>query len=1078
MNQISSAFPAVCRNRGGRIRMFFSLRTEDPRRKPPGSFNRRLPIILLLAASAASPQAPEWENPLVNDIGTEPAHASFHAFPDAETALSFDPEKSPFYRSLNGVWKFKWCPNPAAVPGDFQAPAADDSNWDDLPVPSNWQVYGRNHGRDYDPPVFSNIKHPFPADPPRVPRDKNPTGLYRTRFTIPESWRGKLVFLHFAGVQSALTLWVNREKAGYSEDAFTPAEFNITPLVRQGENLLAVQVLHISDGSYLEDQDYWRLSGIFREVFLAARPQVYMRDVRVRTELDPGYRDADLDLEVRVRNASEKMKDPVSIEAVLAGADGAVHFSERMDGRLTASGRDAVLALKRRIVDPEKWTAETPDLYTLTLVLRDGKSRVLEATAVRVGFREVEIKDGLFLVNGRPVKIKGTNRHEFDPDHGRVVSGQRMLQDVMLMKQNNINAVRTSHYPNRPQWLDLCDRYGLYVIGEANVESHELWEKGRYIGDWPDWTGAFVSRGTDMVERDKNHPSVVVWSMGNETGLGRNLDSMYVRMKRIDPTRPVHYESRNPAYAPTLNRYDILSTMYPGLDFILWMMRSDTTRPVIICECPHAMGNSVGNLYKYWDLFYAHPRLQGALVWDWVDQALRETRPDGSVWWNFLNEIDGANAGDGLINADRIPQPELLTVKKQYQNALFEWIDAGSGAVRVTNRFYFTNLNQAALQWELAGDGIVPRSGTLGALDIGPGESRDVKLPCSLSPESGTELFLTLSLRLKDKTTWADAGNEIAWEQFVLRGGTGRVTEDTAKTVPGPVLRQTGETMTVTGKDFTLVFDREKGGLVSYQHRGREILSGPVRAGFWRVPTENDEGGGDRSYASRWRSAGLQELELKESSLKTGDAGGTARITVQNRLEGRGCAFRCTSQYDVDGSVNVYVRNRVQVEGNAPPLGRVGMRFTAPAELDSIAWFGRGPQESYRDRKDAARVGLYRGRVADQHFSYDMPQENGYKTDVRWAAITDRDGAGLRIEGDPVICLSVHDYSDEDLLESKRTQKLQRGGGVHVSVDLQQMGLGGDDSWSPRVHPEFLLQDREYEYAFVLKPVLPSKNKP
>lgn len=1030
-----------------------------------------LPALVLALSAYAG--IPEWQNPEVTDLGTEAPHASFCPYPDAAGALTFEPEKSACRLSLNGVWKFKWCRNPFETPNGFFDAGFDASSWDDLPVPSNWQVYGQNHGRNYDKPFFSNIRHPFPADPPKVPRDNNPTGLYRTVFTLPENWNNRLVFLNFGGVQSAFYLWINGRQVGYSEDAFTPAEFNITAFLKPGENELAAEVLCHSDASYLEDQDYWRFAGIFRDVELTARPFAYIRDFQATTDLDGLYQDAELTVKVTLRNGGAEAVKRHSAVVRLSDEQGRPVLARTLlsTGKIGPE-QDAVLSLTERIANPLKWTAETPNLYTLTVQLLDPDLKTLETAAVRIGFREVSIRNGLLLLNGQAIKFKGANRHEFDPDNGRVLSRETMIRDLVLMKQNNVNAVRTCHYPDTPAWYDLCDQFGIYLIGEANIESHELWEKGRYIADWPEWKNAFVSRGIAMVERDKNHPSVLLWSMGNETGLGRNFDSMYVAMKRIDPGRPIHYESKNPAYAPTLSKYDIISTMYPSVDGILRLMLADTTRPVVICECPHAMGNGVGNLSDYWDTIYAHSRLQGSFVWDWVDQALREKAPDGGVWWNFLNLSDGANAGDGLVNADRTPQPELLTVKRQYQNVKFEAPDPASGKIRINNRFYFTNLNTLTLDWSLIEDGSQVRSGSLGALDVASGGSVEAVVPLGYEPKPGVEAFLNLSMKLREKSAWAGAGHEIAWEQIALPVPVKSPVPEMTDSGPAPKIHETKEVLEVTGKEFSLLFDKTAGGLVAYRYKGRELIAGLVKPNFWRVPTENDEGGGRSSFAARWREAGLDRLTLVPGAVRAEKSGkDRVRVTVQNRMTGKGVRFDCTGVFEVYASGNVSVRNTVQVEGDAPPLGRVGMAFTVPGAYDSLAWYGRGPQESYWDRLDAARVGLYHGRVEDQFFAYDMPQENGNKTDVRWMELTDDDGFGLRIHGEPLLSVNVHDFSDAALLKAKGTQRIVKDGNIHVSVDLHQMGLGGDDSWSPRVHQEFQLKEKKYEYSFTLSPV-------
>ncbi|HYN04608.1 MAG TPA: glycoside hydrolase family 2 TIM barrel-domain containing protein, partial [Vicinamibacteria bacterium] len=681
--------------------------------------------VLFLAAPPAA--KPEWEDPAVFAVGTERPRAGFVPHATREGALSRDRQRSPFFRLLNGRWRFRWVKSPGAVETGFEQPAYDDAAWDTLPVPSNWQVVGANENRPYDRPFFTNIKHPFKADPPHVPHDDNPVGLYRTRFEVPAEWKGRRVFVHFAGVQSAYYVWVNGTRLGYREDAFTPGEFDATAHLKPGTNVLAVEVIHHSDGSYLEDQDYWRLAGIFRDVYLLAQPQVRLRDFRVRTDLDAAYRDATLEIGAFLENRSPNAASGHEVLATVLGADGAEVFRAKLSPTgAVAPGAEAALLGSGKVPAPRLWSAESPTLYTLLLEHRDAAGAVQEVVATRIGFREVEIKGGQLLLNGVAITFKGANRHEFDPDHGRVVSRERMLQDIRLMKQHNFNAVRTSHYPNDPLWLELCDEYGLYAVDEANVESHELWEKKIYIADDPAWTGAFVARGVAMVERDKNHPSVVFWSMGNETGLGRSFDAMYAAMKKIDPTRPIHYESRNPPYAPTLSSFDIISTMYPTVEHVLDLMNQDPTRPVIICEYAHAMGNGLGNFYKYWDAFDAHPRLQGGFIWDWVDQALRHPGPGGRAVWNWVNTSDGANGNDGLVSADRTPQPEILEAKKVQQPVKVEAVDVLAGRVRVTNAYDFADLSGLAVEWRLLADGVTAQSGTWAEpLDIRAGESRE-----------------------------------------------------------------------------------------------------------------------------------------------------------------------------------------------------------------------------------------------------------------------------------------------------------------------------------------------------------------
>jgi beta-galactosidase len=1023
-------------------------------------------LLALVVLAAAGVSTPEWEDPAVFALGTEKPRATFAPHATREEAMSLDRLRSRRLRSLNGTWKFRLVKNPSAVPAGFEKPDHGDAGWDPMPVPSNWQVVGANEGRPYDRPFFSNIKHPFPADPPRVPHDDNPVGLYRTRFEVPADWAGWPVFLHFGGVQSAYYVWLNGIRLGYREDAFTPGEFDVTPHLRPGANVLAVQVIHHSDGSYLEDQDYWRFAGIFRDVFLVAQPPVRLRDFRVRTDLDAGYRGATLDIIVSLENRSRAVAPGHTVRATVFSAERAEVFAAKLapSGAIEA-GQEAVLQASGLVTAPRLWSAETPHLYTLLLEHLDGSGKTLEAVATRIGFREVEIRGGQLLVNGVAVTFKGANRHEFDPDTGRVLSRERMLQDIRLLKQHNFNAVRTSHYPNDSLWYDLCDEYGIYLIDEANLESHELWEKKIYIGDDPAWTGAFVARGTAMVERDKNHPSIVLWSLGNETGLGRNLDAMYAAMKALDPSRPIHYESRNPPYVHGLSSFDVISTMYPTIDAILDLMARDATRPVIICEFSHAMGNGLGNFKKYWDAYDAHPRLQGGFIWDWVDQALRQ--PGGL--WNWVNTSDGANANDGLVNADRTPQPELTEAKKVQQPVKIEVDDPASGRISLRNAYDFIDLSHLSLAWRVLDDGVAVESGTLAESPaVAPGSSAEIQIPFTAPVRSGAERILEVSLVLRSDTPWAAKGHEVAWEQVLLP--TAPVSPAAPPPPPALTVRELGDRVELSGPDFVAVIDAAAGGLASYRWKGTELLVGPLAPHLWRVPTDNDEGGGQQSFAHRWRAAGLDRLALANKGVRVERLDrGRARVSVASELRGTAAAMVVTTRYDVEGDGEVAVASTFERPESWPPLPRIGFQVQLPADLDRVTWYGRGPQESYWDRKEGARLDIHTSRVEDLHFPHVMPQENGNRTDVRWVALTGSSGIGLRVSGVPTLNFTAHDYGDQALLAAKTSQRIVRDGRVTLSLDLHQMGLGGDDSWSPRVHPEYQLAASEYQFVFGMR---------
>ena len=1023
-------------------------------------------ILLLPGVMLTSQSLPEWENPRVFRINNEAAHATLMPFADKATALTFDKSNSSFYKSLNGTWRFRYLTNPSMTPDDFPADSINESRWTNIEVPGNWQLQG-----DFDPPVFTNIIHPFRADPPRVPQDYNPTGLYRKTFTVPDEWKGRQVFLHFAGVQSNATVYLNGKKVGYNEDGMLPAEYNITGMLRPGDNLLAVQVINWSDGSWLEDQDFWRLSGIYRDVFIFSTPSQHIRDYYITTDLDEMYRDATFNLRVSLKNYAASAAKNLSVKMTLSDASSKPVLEKVLKAGSVGAKKETLLKVNELVRDPLKWTAETPNLYTLTMELISSSGEVLEVISSRVGFREVEIKNGQLLFNGKAIDIKGTNRHEFDPDRGRAVSRESMIRDIILMKRLNVNAVRTSHYPNDPEFYSLCDEYGLYVMDEANIESHELWAVRRYyIAEKPEWKDAWVDRGVRLVLRDRNHPSIFSWSMGNETGWGPNFDAMYKAMKALDPTRPIHYESKTPAYANVLSRYDIISTMYPTLDNIVSLMNQDPSRPVIICEYAHTMGNGLGNFKKYWDLFYKYPRLQGGFNWDWVDQGLRsDGRGDG--YWNIVNYIDGANANDGLINPDRIPQPETHEFKKIMQNISVKDVD-GKGRLRISNLFFFTDLKDVKMDWELIRNGYPVSSGSVEDLDVNPQDSAELSLPLTadMLGRDG-EYYLNLVFRTKTDLPWAVKGFDIASEQILMKAYKPVIPEVNVKGRPLQVTE--GDIVTISGKEISIKVSKATGAIISYVFRGSELVTDPLQPCFWRVPTDNDEGGGSRSFAARWRKAGLDRYSVRVKALdfKAQDNGDVI-MNVSSDLVFMGertMDFRGSYTFRTDGSI-VFSMDLGLSDG-FPPLARVGMQFSMPASYDHIKWYGRGPFESYQDRKESAHVGLWSGSVADQYFPYVMHQENGNKTDVRWITITDAAATGLKITGAPLMEVNVQNYSQDALNLAKPSKKLYRGDKTYINIDLKQMGLGGDDSWSPRVHEEYQLREKSYSFGFVISPL-------
>lgn len=1027
----------------------------------------------------------DWENPEIIGINKLPPRAHFFAYQDVASARGFDFQMSDRVKLLSGEWSFYFADNPFDIPQGFFANDFGYANWDRIEVPSNWQIKG------YGMPIYINVRHPFPANPPYVPHDNNETGLYRTHFEIPENWDGKQVLIHFAGVQSGFYLWINGQEVGYSQGSMLPAEFDITPYLQPGKNHLAAKVIRWTDGSYIENIDYWRMSGIYRDVYLFARPGVHLNDFHVITELDDQYRDAVLDLRVYLGKN----------ENLVAPSNYSVRYQLERDGEEILSGSESIefagndqqtmVHVRHPVDNPLKWSAETPELYTLILEVQDEEGNTTEATARKIGFRSVEIVNGQLLVNGQVVMIKGVNRHEIDPDRGRAITEESMIQDIKLMKQHNINAVRTSHYPNQPRWYELCDEYGLYVMDEANVESHELWAHRQvYLGEMPEWEQTIVDRGVRMAERDKNHASIIFWSMGNETGWGVNFDAMYNALKELDPTRPVHYESQNPAYAEVNNRYDINSSMYSAPNdetdgfrkSVKWRARLDPTRPFIICEYSHAMGNSNGNFYKFWEAFENpdYPTLQGGFIWDWVDQGLRKTTPEGVSYFAYGGDFgdepnDGNFCINGLIQPDRTPQPALQEIKKVKQFIKTSLEDPGRGVISVNNTYNFLSLDFVDLVWELKRNGNVIQSGVIANLDVAPGQSRNITLPYRLPSDDGRNAHtLDISYRLKEDHLWADKGFEIAWEQFVLdREG---IKPSLTLRAQGLEWEDRGEVIAISGDNFRVMFNKASGSFSQYQFRNTVLFEEGPTPNFWRAPTDNDEGGSNQaghtheSFASQWIRAGLREMNFVFDEPQLDQTSSGLLVKTHGVAQSDAGAIHARIDYTIDGTGVIHVEKSYTLDGDFPPLPKVGASFKVPQALSTMEWYGRGPHEAYQDRKKGARFGLHRKEVADLYFPYVRPQENGNRADVSQVTMINEIGNRLRILGDTLLNISAHNYTLDNLTEATHTWMIKDAGFITLNIDLQQHGLGGDDSWSPRTHAEYWLNENTYTYSYYILP--------
>jgi beta-galactosidase len=772
------------------------------------------------AAPGVCPAWPlDWENEQIVGRNKEPGHCTLVPYGDMGTALRCKREASQYYQSLNGSWKFNWVNKPADRPVEFYKPDYDVSGWNEIPVPANWQMHG------YGRPIYLNVRYPYPVNPPHIPHDYNPVGSYRRQFTIPDTWDGREIFLHFDGVKSAFYVWVNGCEVGYSQDSMLSAEFNVTRYLQPGRNTLAVEVYRWSDGSYLEDQDMWRLSGIYRNVYLFAAPKVHIRDFHVRATLDDDYEDGILMIRPKLTNAGDVDLERWTVQAQLYDERDRAVLPDRLkveakrivNERYPQRGNVRFGLLRAEVVNPKKWSAETPNLYTLVLTLHDAEGELVEAESCRVGFRRVEIKNGQLFVNGQSVKLFGVNRHEHDPDHGRAVPVSRMIEDIKILKSHNLNAVRTSHYPDDPHWYDLCDEYGIYLIDEANLETHGV---GGLFSNIATWNAAFMERAIRLVERDKNHPSVIFWSLGNESGWGPNHAAMADWMHDYDPTRPVHYEGA--AMRPHDPRnVDMISRMYDRIPQIIRLATDpDDNRPMVLCEYAHAMGNSVGNLKEYWDAIRSHERLIGGFIWDWADQGLRKRADDGTMFWAYGGDYgdrpnDGNFCCNGLVQPDRKPNPSLLEVKKVYQRIHVTPLDLLSGTVSIENEYDFVSLDFVEATWELTCDGTAIQDGELPRLRIRP-----------------AEYWLKVTFALAEDTPWAQAGHVVAWDQFEVPFNVPEPETMALADMSDVKLHQENDVYTAIGADFEVTVGKASGAIESLTFRGTELVVGPLVPNF------------------------------------------------------------------------------------------------------------------------------------------------------------------------------------------------------------------------------------------------------
>ncbi|MEC9456611.1 MAG: glycoside hydrolase family 2 TIM barrel-domain containing protein, partial [Candidatus Neomarinimicrobiota bacterium] len=811
-------------------------------------------FFIIVMGYAGQKQLEYWEDPTMIGENKQPGHATLMPFDNLSEALEGEKSSSAHFFNLNGTWKFNWVSKPDERPLEFFNLDYNVNTWEDISVPSSWQLEG------YGKPIYTNVKHPFPdPKPPVPPRDNNPVGSYRRTFTLPDNWEDGQIIVHFDGVKSAFFLWINGKKAGYSQGSMTPAEFNITSYLSPGENSIAVQVFRWSDAAFIEDQDFWRLSGIYRDVYLMHVPDVHIRHYKAIAELTNNYQNGKLSLTAQLSNYTSSPKQVLFEASLFDPTQQEIDVIRSIEQELSPNA-EKILDFSLEVNDVSQWSAEIPHLYTLVLSLQDLDNKKMEYVSCRTGFRSVELKNGQMLVNGKPIIIKGVNRHEHDPIMGRTVSDESMVMDIKLMKKFNVNAVRTSHYPNHPRWYELCDEYGLYLYDETNLESHAFWSK--FTLD-PTWEKAFLDRAQRMVLRDVNHPSIIVWSLGNEAGYGPNHDVMADWIRKYDPSRLIHYEGKEPGYGPLPNHYDIIANMYPSVDLMIKLHDENPERPVILCEYSHAMGNSNGNIFKYWDAIYKYPRIQGAFIWDWVDQGLLREDEHGSYYvygGDFGEKLhDGNFCINGVVSPDRQPHPGLYEVKHHLQNIKVYGKQDAPNVYTVENRNFFQDLSHVLGRCELLEDGFIIAEFELDLSNIDPGSHKTISVPISsgrkLDPFK--EYAVNFIFSLQQATSWAEKEHIVAADQVLIQPGTrifGRIPDISA--LPKLKIERSGDGLVVSAAEKIFQFNLNAGQLLNVAINDKQYLSAPLLHNIWRAPTDNDEGGDDKSFASRWLKAG------------------------------------------------------------------------------------------------------------------------------------------------------------------------------------------------------------------------------
>lgn len=1023
-----------------------------------------LTCCLAMCSLATMAQHDEWKNPEINAVNRAPMHTNYFAYSSSEEAAKADKENSSNFMTLNGIWKFNWVKNADARPTDFYRTDYNDKGWGQMKVPGVWEMNG------YGDPIYVNVgyawRSQYKNNPPYVPIENNHVGSYRKEIIIPAEWSGKEIFAHFGSVTSNMYLWVNGKYVGYSEDSKLEAEFNLTKYLKPGKNLIAFQVFRWCDGTYLEDQDFFRYSGVGRNCYLYSRNKKYIQDIRVTPDLDSNYTNGTLNVALNLNGSGTvelNLTDPAGKSVATAQVNGNGQKSVVMD-----------------VSNPEKWTAETPNLYTLTATLKNG-SNTLEVIPVKVGFRKIELKGGQILVNGQPVLFKGADRHEMDPDGGYVVSRERMLQDILRMKQLNINAVRTCHYPDDNLWYDLCDQYGIYVVAEANIESHGMGYGKETLAKNPSYKKAHMERNQRNVQRGYNHPSIIFWSLGNEAGYGPNFEQCYTWIKNEDKTRAVQYEQ-----AGTNEFTDIFCPMYYDYDACKKYSEGNIDKPLIQCEYAHAMGNSQGGFKEYWDLIRKYPKYQGGFIWDFVDQSNHWKNKDGIDIYGYGGDFNKYDASDnnfndnGLISPDRRPNPHAHEVGYFYQSIWTTPGDLSKGEIKVYNENFFRDLSAYYMEWQLLANGEVMQTGVVQDLNVAPQQTATLKLnlntekicPCK-------ELLLNVTYKLKAAETLMPAGSTVAYDQLTIRPYTAKALELKNQKASNldivvPVIKDNDHNyLIVEGENFIIEFNKHNGYLSRYEADGMQLLNpgAQLTPNFWRAPTDNDYGAGLQHRYAVWKNPGLKLTSLKQSIENE-------QAIVQAEYEMKAVKGKLFLTYVInnEGAVKVTQKMEAGKEEKVSDMFRFGMQMQMPENFNEVEYYGRGPVENYADRNHSTLIGKYRQTVAEQFYPYIRPQETGTKTDLRWWRVLNISGNGLQFVGDAPFSASALNYSIEFLddgvqKDQRHSPEVAKAPFTNLCIDKVQMGLGCVNSWGTLPLEKYRVPYQDYEFSFILTPV-------